>query len=444
MSGLWVPLVLVAGAAAIVCLTIARRRRAVAPPTNTAGPLIDVANDLPAFNIIALGARQTGKTVLLASMFHRLSTESHEGGFRLVTGLEQAADLSDLYTTVRDPNDSWPPGTLVGQTRSFTFECVGSTGGRDYPVLRFNYLDYAGELIGGGQPSTAMAHDRQINQRDLEARMKAAHAIFGIIDGRRMSEALRGERTGLLYLENTINPMIIMMRSAACPVHFILTKWDLFDSIGTEGDEENDRLELARKELLSYAPVRNLVEQRKRDRKVVRLIPVSAIGRQFATMNADGHMIKLRHGRLRPVNVELPLCAVLPDLFTQISIKLDEAVEQKIVSQSRALARLTFQEAASALGKFLALPAGRAVRLAIDSAVGRNAFSAQLADTFLDWVSRPFDVKTQRVAEAIDSAHQAADQVRLARHAVLEEFRENMVLLRRQLPASDLTGWSSR
>lgn len=440
----WIPLLLIAAATAVVLVAAARHRRARTQPAGSGPPAIDVRAELPTFNIIALGAQETGKTVLLASMFHRLSTELREGGFRLVTGLEQAADLSDLYATLRDPEDSWPPGTMIGQTRSFTFDCVGTAGGRDHAVLRFNYLDYAGELVGGGRAPAAPAQGRQASQQDLEQRLDAAHAIFGIIDGRRMVDALRGGRDGLLYLENTIVPMIVLMRRAACPVHFILTKWDLFDSVGADEDEDNDRLELARKELLSYPPIRNLVEQRRRARKVVRLIPVSAIGRQFATMAADGHMVKLPHGRLRPINVELPLCAVLPDLFAQVSAKLDEAVERKIVEASRMLSRLSLQETASALGRLLGRPAGQAVRLAIDLAVGRTAFSEQLVGTFLDWVGRPFEAKSQGVAQAIDDAYRSADQIRFARQAVLEEFRENMVVLRRQLPASDLTSWGAR
>ncbi|MGX7671606.1 hypothetical protein [Plantactinospora sp. DSM 117369] len=443
MLSTWVSLLLLVAAAGIVMVVVRRRRGAETTPAG--GPsTIDVSAELPTFNIVALGAQETGKTVLLASMFHRLSTELREGGFRLVTGLEQAADLTDLYATLRDPEDAWPPGTMIGQTRSFTFDCVGTAGGRDHAVLRFNYLDYAGELVGGGRAASVPAHGRQASQQDLEQRLGAAHAIFGIIDGRRMVDALRGGREGQLYLENTIVPMIVLMRRAECPVHFVLTKWDLFDTVGAEQDEENDRLELACKELLSYPPIRNLVEQRRRARKMVRLIPVSAIGRQFATMAADGHMVKLRHGRLRPVNVELPLCAVLPDLFGQVSAQLDEVVERKIVEESRALSRLSAAETVSAVGRFLARPAGQAVRLAVGLAVGRNAFSEQIVSTFLDWVGEPFEAKAREVAQAIDDAHRSAEQIRLARRAVLEEFRENMVVLRRQLPASDLTTWGVR
>src|SRR5688572_1870865 len=64
-------------------------RRAVAP--------IRVGTDLPTFNVIALGGQETGKTVLLASMFHRLTTEIRGGGFRLETSLDQSVHLTNLY-----------------------------------------------------------------------------------------------------------------------------------------------------------------------------------------------------------------------------------------------------------------------------------------------------------------------------------------------------------
>jgi len=186
--------------------------------------------------------------------------------------------------------------------------------------------------------------------------------------------------------------------------------------------------------------VRNLVEHRRREKRVVRLIPVSAIGRNFATMDADGRMVKSRNGRLRPLNVEIPLCAVLPDLFAQIGEQLDRACAEKIMAERRARARLTTRESVAAVGKFLALPAGAALRVAADLAIGRNAVSDRIADMFIDWVGRPFDEKMGRVNVMVDDARQHLSELGLARDAVLREFSERLIVLRRQLPASDLAG----
>ena len=409
--------------------------------------------ELPTFNVVAIGGEETGKTVLLASVFHTLTTEISDGGFRLDASLDQAVHLTNLFATLRDPHSAWPPGTRVGETRSFLFTCLGSAGGTEFPILRFNYLDYAGELVGGSGSSQAAVEQRETQQLDLEQRVDAAHAVFGIIDGQRMLAYLRRDPHGILYIETSIIPMIGLMRRVKCPVHFILTKWDLFDNMMRPRDradiddfamDENDRLAVIRDELLSQASIRNLVEQRRREKRVVRLIPVSAIGRQFATVGADGHMVKRPHGRLRPHNVEMPLCAVLPDVFAQIEDQLDRSMEEDLRAERRVRARLTPMEAFSAVGKLLARPAGVALRVAADVAIGRNAFSDRVADVFLDWVGRPFDQKMGRVNAAVDDARQVLNEQRLARNAVLREFTERMIVLKRQLPSSDLADWRIR
>ena len=409
------------------------------------GKPLEIGTEIPTFNLIALGGKETGKTVLLASMFHLLNTEMEDGRFRLQTSLEQSVQLADLYHTLVSPKpEDWPPGTKTGDIRSFTFECIGSAGGDEFPILNFNYLDFAGELLGG---SGAQQEGLELREgwKDLEQRVEAAHALFGIIDGRLMLACLHGDPEGESYMENSITPMIGVMRKAKCPIHFILTKWDLFDD-KTASDEvmdEDERLAEVRRRLLSQDQIRNLVERRKLEKRIVRLIPLSAIGRQFATPDAEGHMVKRKSGRrLRPINIEIPLCSVLPDLFGQIEEQLDQASEQKIMAERRARARLTPKESLAAVGKFLALPAGVALRTAADIAIGRTAFSDRIADMFIDWVGRPFDDKMADVDAAVDDAWLRLRELKLARQAVLQEFSERMIVLKRQLPASDLTGGS--
>ena len=112
---------------------------------------------------------------------------------------------------------------------------------------------------------------------------------------------------------------------------------------------------------------------------------------------------------------------------------------KKIAAERRARARLTPKESVAAVGKFLALPAGAALRVAADMAIGRNAFSDRIADMFIDWVGRPFDEKVGRINDLVDDARLHLSELGLARHAVLREFGERLIVLRRQLPASELT-----
>jgi len=294
MTVIFITIPILAGVALLIWLLARKPGPKVAP--------IEFGVNLPAFNLIALGGQETGKTVLLASMFHRLTTEMSGGGLRLQTSLDQSVYLTNLYETLTMPDEAWPPGTKVGESRSFTFECVGSAGGDEFPVLNFNYLDYSGELLSGGNVSQAVLDQRVSRQKDLEQRIEAAHALFGIIDGQRMLGYLQGDPESQRYIRTSIIPMIGVMRKAKCPLHFILTKWDLFNGTASSDEEmdENERLAEIRNKLMSEDPIRNLIEQRRGEKRKVRLIPVSAIGRQFATMDAQGYMVKRKNGRLRP------------------------------------------------------------------------------------------------------------------------------------------------
>ncbi|MFI5960432.1 hypothetical protein [Cryptosporangium sp. NPDC051539] len=374
-------------------------------------------------------------------MFHSLRTELENGNFRLHTDLQSSTELTGIYERLRDPSSTWPPGTMLGNTRSFDFSCIGSYEDREYPILKFEYLDYAGELLTGVQVPSDGLNQREHGQVDLQTRVERAHAIFGIIDGQRVIEYLDNEPRGIVYIENRILPMVDMMRSALCPAHFILTKWDLFD----DDNDENSRLQRIRDDVLLKQPaIRNMVNFRRANQRIVRLLPVSAIGRYFATVDDEGRMIKRPNGRLQPVNVEMPFCAVLPDLYAQIQVRLDQETEQQIRAQARRLSRLSIAETASAVGKFLARPAGVAVRTAAEIAIGRNAFSAGVADIFVEWIGKPFDRRMERVDAIVQDAQEQAEEARLARSLVLEEFRDKMTALKVTLPASDLTARNLR
>ncbi|ASW57200.1 hypothetical protein [Plantactinospora sp. KBS50] len=434
-----IPAIVVVAVVTISGIAVLQQRNRASSPTATVE-----ASKPEKFRVVALGAQETGKTVFLASMFHTLRTELDDGSFRLRTDLPASAELSGIYERLRDPAATWPPGTLPGNSRSFEFTCVGSYEGREYPILTFEYLDYAGEILTGAQVPADAPNQHGRSQVDLEQRVQTAHAVFGIVDGQRVIEYLRGERRGVVYIENRILPMVDMMRSALCPAHFILTKWDLFDDVYS-GVDENCRLQQVRDDVLLKQPaIRNMINFRRANQRIVRLLPVSAIGRHFATIDETGEMRKRADGELRPVNVEMPLCAVIPDLYVQIESRLARETEEQIRAQARRLSHLSIAETASAVGKFLARPAGMVVRSAAELAIGRNAFSSGVADMFVEWVGRPFDRRMERVDAIVTDAQAGAAEARLARSLVLDEFRDKMTALKATLPASNLTARNLR
>jgi hypothetical protein len=153
-----------------------------------------------------------------------------------------------------------------------------------------------------------------------------------LIDGERLLRYLRGEPAGLVYLGAVINPMVSIMMRFPGVVHFIITKWDLFDDFGGDELDDSERLALARDALMKLAQFKGLVNGRRPT--AVRLIPVSAVGREFVALDEAGRMIKRSGGRLKPLNIEIPFYVVVPDLLDAVERELDRAIQSQIASAS--------------------------------------------------------------------------------------------------------------
>ena len=295
-----------------------RRQQPPAVPT-------EASPALPTFRVVALGGPGAGKTVYLSSLFHALSYRTPGRSYHLSTDPAQRIALGSLYRSVSDTSKPWPKGTQKGETREFEFDCMAADGTGDaHPVLRMSYLDFAGELIqeecdDGGK---ALA--------DLAARIEKADALLGMIDGLKVLQLLRGEPEGRSYFQHGLQPMFGFMQSAKCPIHLVVTKWDLVRDFG-EPEDADDELRLGRviDALLQYEHIRALVYVYSA-RQIVRLIPVSAVGADFVQLDTDGKVVKRPDGHMRPTNVEVPLCAVLPDLFRQVEGSLDESLRREL------------------------------------------------------------------------------------------------------------------
>ena len=122
-------------------------------------------------------------------------------------------------------------------------------------------------------------------------------------------------------LQHALTAMISRMLVVEKPVTFVITKWDLLRDIDVD---EDSRLRTVRKLLMSNQGFRDLVQEHS-GRRVVRLVPVSAVGPAFAELDESGAMTKLPDGLLEPTNVDVPLAAVVPDVFEQIMLRLDQA-----------------------------------------------------------------------------------------------------------------------
>ena len=113
VASAWAPILVVAVILVIVGAVRARRRRR--PPPATGGE-----EGVPTFRVVALGPRGSGKTLLLASMYHQMQTSSGRGYF-LTAPYDQVVLLNQWFTDVADTSRDWPSGTAVGETRDFLF-----------------------------------------------------------------------------------------------------------------------------------------------------------------------------------------------------------------------------------------------------------------------------------------------------------------------------------
>ena len=389
---------------------------------------------VPHFRVIALGVAGSGKTVYLSSMFHTVNVPMPGRSYFLETNASHRIYLSKVFDELSDTAEPWPRGTRTGETRELDFDCVSFDEGVKHQVFKISYLDYAGELLESVQEagSTALS--------DLEDRIRNAHGLLGMLDGYRVLQYLRNEPAGRRYFRSSIQPMTGMMAGASCPIHFVLTKWDLVRGFGEPDDaDDNTRLSLVREALMETAQLKALVDTHTWANRVIRLIPVSAVGPHFAQIDRDGHILKLPDGEVHPTNVEVPLTAILPDLFTQVELSLDASTRKQLAAEARSRRGLDATDSRFSMGSFLSLPAGVALRQKLQDVVGRPA-GKEVMGMFLDWMAGVPAEEIRASGRARLEGKRQAMTIEAARARVLAEFGTELAGLEDRLPASRLSG----
>ena len=385
----------------------------------------------PTFRIVALGGSGSGKTVFLSSMFHELDHRGPRRRYCLDTNAEHRILLSEIYGTVSDTSKPFPAGTRTGDRREFVFDCVvaDDSDGARAPVLRVSYLDYAGEILERGQEGGGTALS------DLVAQMQSADALLGVIDGYRVWQLLQNIPAGEIYFRNTLQPLFGFMANAACPIQFVLTKWDLVRGFGEPPDAtDEDRLDRVIAALMQFDHFSSLVHDHSRH-QVVRLIPVSAVGRGFAQI-VDGTVNKTQGANLRPWNVDAPFSAVLPDLFKQVEATLDSAPLKALREEGRKAFRARRLDAfAAALGGPAALAAQKLL-----AGVYGVPFSRRVISAYMQWMAAPLEDIDNALKETDDAAKQSLAQLQRLRSLVMEDFERTVQRLEATLPQSELRG----
>lgn len=373
---------------------------------------------VPGLTVVTLGMRGSGKTLLLAGMYRCMRTPA-DREFYLRAPLDQAIELSRWSQELECPDDVWPARTRKPGTREFVFDLLTPDAGGREPALRIRYLECAGELLTEPPGSTARAA--------LLSAVHDADALIGVVDGLRVRQSLHGDDHGAAALRRSIDAMVSAMATARSPVTFVVTKWDLLDDLHPDA---NVRLGIVRGLLMEHAGFRDLVREHGR-RRVIRLIPVTAVGHDFAMLD-NGTVHKKSHGPLAPENVELPLSTVVPDVLVQAELALDAATRRTIVAQARSQTVLRPRDAMNALGAVLGRLAGRSLATGgIDLLVG--SWLAPFLDTY-DGGPLP----GSGAQAALTEADRRAQRAILARREVIRNLQHQASVLEIGLPASRL------
>jgi GTPase SAR1 family protein len=403
------------------------RRTAESPAPAQPGPA------LPTFRVVALGGSGSGKTVFLSSLFHSLSYRTPGRSYHLETDAAQRVALGSLYRGVSDTSQPWPKGTNKGETREFVFDCMAADGtDTPQPVLQVCYLEYAGEVIEeeSDDGGTALA--------DLAARIDQADALLGMIDGLKVARLLRDEPAARAYFQHALQPMLGFIQNARCPIHLVITKWDLVRDFGEPADAGDEyRLDRVIEALLRYEHIRALVYVHSA-RQIVRLIPVSSVGADFVDLDAEGKIVKRPDGHMRPTNVEVPFCAVLPDLFRQVESSLDESLKREL---DQALWKEIGGDSRALAAKIFARPAGAARRLGLQATLGRD-LGTEASTMFVQWLARPFGESDREIGGRREQRELHLAELQRLRRNVLDDFTRSVMRLEAALPNSQLGhGW---
>lgn len=280
------------------------------------------------FTIIMLGSSGAGKTVYLASMHKYLSLVRSDTLFFVEAEASQRRLLNDKFAQIADPTQEWPDGTLETSEWNFTVK-VKNSDGKIFSGLKFVYLDYAGRELSKtaseegvlvGEDGSKLSFDRQLKEADI---------LLGLLDGKRILSLMRGsdEEEAQRFLLRELPSILQVIQQSEQPIHFVISKWDLL------------------REKYSLVEVVNFLRENSEDfdsiisnsnkKYLMRLIPISSVGFNFAELQADGEMKKKRGAIPKPFQVEAPLACVIPDVIRVLLERLEKRqvdIEEKIES----------------------------------------------------------------------------------------------------------------
>jgi len=260
-------------------------------------PPIELVDGEPVFRVFVLGTGNAGKTVFLASLYKQLSLFNRRNYYRVwLDSDEQRDSLQGKYEEIARPDADWPTGTL-GPT-DYDFRCFYPVRNVDFEIFRFRYADYRGGAVAG----------KRLSQDSFSVRdaCKAAHTILVLIDGHKVYNKLNHIDDGGPTVDDDFNATLdIIQPWIRRPLQFVISKHDLLTGYD---------LQTIRAALLGHRGFRDVVDYRRELAIATHLIPVSAVGPDFAVWDARaGKMRKKAGASPDPYNIDLTLSLTISD-----------------------------------------------------------------------------------------------------------------------------------
>jgi hypothetical protein len=157
------------------------------------------------------------------------------------------------------------------------------------------------------------------------------------------------------------------------------------------------------------------------------------VGSNFARIDPNGAMVKNRDGKMRPINVDVPLCAVVPDVFKQVESSLDDETRQELNAELRKKISLGPGEFLSGVAAFLTRPAGIVVRTLMPTTL-----DSDMVTMFFDLAAQPYRDKASKIADDRKTGELQLELFQRAQQSVLENFTKTVLRLEAIFPNSQL------
>ncbi len=261
----------------------------------TSFPPIERLDGEPVFRMFVLGTRGSGKTVFLASLYNQLKTQSDaRNNFRVEASDEQRDLLIEKYDAVRNVDRDWPPGDV--DATDYEFRCIHTAKRAELPIFQFRYADY---------PGGSVTKRKTVDNFTVLPMIRQSHTILVLIDGLVVLKKLKNAHDGSSLDEELDKVLDIVQQCIRRPLQFVLTKHDLLADYS---------LKQIRDVLFQNEGFSNIISLRRKLNIPTQLIPVSAVGANFAEWDMAREKMKKRPGAVaRPYNIDLTLCFTITD-----------------------------------------------------------------------------------------------------------------------------------